>query len=105
MEKLCRRIAELDGKTFNIGAALSAFTRDIANEFIIGKEYNELDLEDFNIQLSVSSAGAGAFWRNTKFIRWFGPALRSIPVEWAKKVADEGLKSFFNYLQVNIRRL
>jgi hypothetical protein len=101
VDKLCQRISTLAGTTFNLGAATSAFTRDIANEFIIGKEYNELDSEDFNVGLSISSAGAGSFWRTTKFIRWFGPALRAVPIDWVMKSADENTKSFLRYLQVS----
>ncbi|KAI5927642.1 cytochrome P450 [Camillea tinctor] len=99
VDKLCQHISKLAGTSFNLGAATSAFTRDVANEFILGKAYNELDLEDFGIGLSISSQGAGAFWRTTKHIRWFGPAIRAIPVEWAMKAADEGTKSFLRYLQ------
>ncbi|KAL9622226.1 MAG: hypothetical protein Q9160_003409 [Pyrenula sp. 1 TL-2023] len=99
IDKLCHRIATLAETTFNLGAAISAFTRDNANEYIIGKSYNELDLEDFGIGLSISSQGAGVFWRTTKHIRWFGPALRALPIDWAMKVADEGTKSFLRYLQ------
>ncbi|EFY97821.2 Cytochrome P450 CYP5336A1 [Metarhizium robertsii ARSEF 23] len=72
--KLCRRLSDLSGTAVNLGAAISAFTRDNANEYIIGKAYNELDLEDFGIGLSIASQGAGMFWRATKHIRWFGPA-------------------------------
>lgn len=101
VDKLCRRISDLTGAIqFNLGAATSAFTRDIANEFIIGKEYNELDLDDFNVGLSVASQGAGVFWRTTKFIPWFGPTIRAIPISWAMKMADEGTKSFLRFLQV-----
>ena len=101
VDKLCERTSALAGTTFNLGAATSAFTRDIANEFILGKEYNELDMEEFNLGLSVSSAGAGTFWRTTKFIRWFGPALKAIPIDWVMKSADENTKSFLRYLQVS----
>jgi len=101
VDKLCKRISALAGTTFNLGAATSAFARDIANEFILGKEYNELDTEDFNIGLSVSSAGAGTFWRTTKFIRWFGPALKAIPIDWVMKSADKNTKSFLRYLKVS----
>lgn len=97
--KLCQRISNLSGTTFNLGAAISAFARDSANEFIVGKEYNELDLEDFGIGLSIASQGAGVFWRTTKFIRWFGPALRAMPIDWAMKAADEGTKSFLRFIQ------
>ncbi|KAI0120912.1 cytochrome P450 [Hypoxylon sp. NC0597] len=99
IDKLCRRISNLTGSTFNLGAAVSAFARDNANEYILGKAYNELDLEDFGIGLSIASQGAGVFWRTTKHVRWFGPALRAMPIEWAMKGADEGTKSFLRYLQ------
>jgi cytochrome P450 len=101
--KLCRRISELDGSTFNLGAAISAFTRDNANEYIIGKQYNELDLEDWGIGLSITSQGGGVFWRTTKFVRWFGPAIRAMPIHWAMKVADDGTTAFLRYLQVCLR--
>ncbi|KAK8087643.1 hypothetical protein PG997_002604 [Apiospora hydei] len=99
LDKLCRRISNLNGTTFNLGAALSAFTRDNANEFIVGKTYNELDLDDFGVGLSNASQGAGVFWRTTKHIRWFGPLLRAIPISLAMKSADDGTKSFLRYLQ------
>ncbi|KAI1411477.1 cytochrome P450 [Hypoxylon sp. FL1857] len=99
VDKLCRRISNFAGSTFNLGAAISAFARDNANEFILGKAYNELDLEDFGIGLSIASQGAGVFWRTTKHVRWFGPALKAMPIEWAMKGADEGTKSFLRYLQ------
>ncbi|KAH6845701.1 cytochrome P450 [Chaetomium sp. MPI-CAGE-AT-0009] len=101
VDKLCKRIDGLaaNGTTLNIGAAVSAFTRDIANEYITGKEYNELDREDWGIGLSISSQGAGVFWRTTKHIRWFGPTLRSIPIDWVMKTADEGTQQFLRYLQ------
>ncbi|KAF2653890.1 cytochrome P450 [Lophiostoma macrostomum CBS 122681] len=99
IDKLCQRIAKLTSTDFNLGAAVSAYTRDNANEYIIGKTYNELDLEDFGIGLSISSQGAGVFWRTTKHVPWFGPALKAMPVSWIMKIADEGTKSFLRYLQ------
>ncbi|EAQ90370.1 hypothetical protein CHGG_02305 [Chaetomium globosum CBS 148.51] len=101
VDKLTNRIETLadSGTTFNLGAAASAFTRDIANEYITGKEYKELDLEDWGIGLSISSQGAGVFWRTTKHVRWFGPTLRSIPIDWVMKTADEGTQQFLRYLQ------
>lgn len=90
----------LTGSTFNLGAAISAFTRDSANEFIVGRQYNELDLDDFGIGLSTASQGAGTFWRTTKHIRWFGPTMRAIPINWAMKVADDDTKAFLRCLNV-----
>ncbi|EFR02013.1 trichodiene oxygenase [Nannizzia gypsea CBS 118893] len=99
IKKLSQRIASLEGATFNLGAAISAFARDNANELIVGKYYNELDVEDFGIGLSLASQGAGVFWRTTKHIRWFGPSMRAMPIEWAKKMADKHTQSFLRYLQ------
>jgi hypothetical protein len=100
MDKLSRRVSGLTGSTFNLGAAISAFTRDSANEFITGKRYNELDLEDFGIGLSIASQGAGPFWRTTKHVRWFGPSVRAVPVDWVMKVADDNTKAFLGSLKV-----
>ncbi|KAK3391156.1 cytochrome P450 [Podospora didyma] len=101
VDKLSARVLGLaeTGTTFNLGAAISAFARDVANEFILGKAYSELGLDDFGLGLSVASQGAGVFWRTTKFIPWFGPLIRAIPVSWVMKTADEGTKSFLRYLQ------
>lgn len=101
IKKLCQRIHKLTGSTFNLGAPVSAFTRDSASEFIVGRQYNELDLDDFGIGLSIASQGAGVFWRTTKHIRWFGPSIRAIPIDWAMKVADDGTKAFLRYLKVS----
>lgn len=56
----------LTGRNFNLGAAISAFTRDSANEFVLGRQYDELGDKKFGINLSVVSQGAGTFWRTTK---------------------------------------
>ncbi|KAI8943932.1 hypothetical protein F4801DRAFT_573422 [Xylaria longipes] len=37
--KLCQRISKLAGTTFNLGAAISAFARDAANEYPYGLHF------------------------------------------------------------------
>lgn len=86
---------------FDLGAAASAYTRDTANEYIVGKQYGELGDKDFGLELSNASQGGGFMWRTTKHIRWFGPTMRSIPIDWIMKSADEGTKAFLRYLQVS----
>ncbi|KUI53349.1 Trichodiene oxygenase [Cytospora mali] len=101
VDKLCGHIfkyAETTA-TFNLGAAASAYTRDTANEFIVGKQYNELDEKEFGVKLSHASQGGELMWRTTKHIRWFGPTIRSIPIDWVMKSADEATKAFLRYLQ------
>lgn len=103
VETLRRRLDVLAAAgevTFNLGAAISALTRDSANEFITGKRNDELDRGDFGIGLSIASQGAGPFWRITKHVRWFGPAMMALPVDWVMKVADENTKAFLGYLKV-----
>lgn len=103
VDKLCRRIADFpDGADLNLGAAISAFTRDTAHEFITGKQYNELDEEEFGIELSHASQGGGIMWRTTKHIRWFGPAIKGLPISLVMKWGDEGIKAFIRYLQVRM---
>ncbi|RYO91541.1 hypothetical protein DL764_008276 [Monosporascus ibericus] len=86
-------------QTINLGAALTAFTRDVANEFILGKAYNCLDRDDFDIAQLTASQGAGHIWRLSKHIRWVAPALRAIPVDWIMKYGDNDTKLFFSHLQ------
>lgn len=101
VDKLCNRIADfIDVADFNLGAAVSAFTRDTAHEFITGKQYNELDEEEFGIELSHASQGGGIMWRTTKHIRWFGPTIKGLPFSFVMKSGDEGIKAFIRYLQV-----
>lgn len=103
VDKLCRRIADFpDGAGFNLGAAISAYTRDTAHEFITGKQYNELDEEEFGIELSYASQGGGIMWRTTKHIRWFGPTIKGLPISLVMKSGDEGIKAFIRYLQVRM---
>jgi hypothetical protein len=102
VEKLCNRLFKFTNRTVDLGAATSAFTRDVASEFILGRGYQNLDQEDFNAGVTVMFQGSGKFWRITKHIRWFGPTMMSIPKEWVIKTADEGTKNFFRFLLVSI---
>lgn len=46
-DKLCSRLVRLEGSTVNITAAISAFTRDVAMQFVLGKDYRNLEQGDF----------------------------------------------------------
>lgn len=101
VQKFCDRISQFSetNQIVNLGAATSAFTRDVSTEFILGKTYNSLDKEDFDVGMTNVFQGSGHIWRITKHVTWFGPTMKSIPVEWVMKVADEGTKAFFRYLK------
>lgn len=103
VEKLCGRISQFTvSKTkINLGAATSAFTRDVTTEYVLGRNIHSLDLEDFDAGMTAVLQGSGRIWRAAKHITWFGPALKSLPVDWVMKVADEATKAFFTYLKVS----
>ena len=101
LDHLCVQVSKFGSgmPVMNLGAAIHAFTRDVANEFILDKDYNSLD-QDFDAATPHPIQEMGRIWRITKHVRWFGPALKAIPPNWVMKVADEGTKSFFGHLLV-----
>lgn len=101
IQKLSNRLSEFSasGKVVNLGAATTALTRDVANDFVLNKSYNSLDREDFDIAQLVASRGAGYMWRLSKHLRWVAPMMRSVPVDWMIRFGDEGMKAFFGQLK------
>ncbi|RYP45735.1 hypothetical protein DL768_007976 [Monosporascus sp. mg162] len=101
LQKLRERLSKfvVSRQTFNLGAALTAFTRDVANEYILGKAYNSLGRDDFDNAQLTASQGSGHMWRLSKHIPWVAPTLRAIPVDWIMKFGDNDTKLFFSHLQ------
>lgn len=89
-------------KTVDLGAAFTAFVRDVVNEYIFGKHYNDLGKEDFNAGMVAAAQAGGLLWRTTKFIRFFGPFMRSIPPQWIMAVSDPVMKEFFRFMIVSL---
>lgn len=102
LNKFCNRLSQLAdaGATFDFGASITAFARDVANDFILNKSHNSLDREDFDVAMLNTANAAGSVWRLTKFVRWFAPTMQKIPISWMVKIADEDTKQFFLYIQV-----
>ncbi len=48
----------------------------------------------------VAAQAGGLLWRITKFIRFFGPFMRSIPSQWIMAVSDPVMKEFFRFMIV-----
>lgn len=76
-------------RTVNLGSALSAFVRDVATQWLLGKNYNNLDKEDFNSRMTAVFQGGGHVWRITKNFRWFGPLMMSIPSSIIEKTGGQ----------------
>ncbi|KAI1803415.1 cytochrome P450 [Daldinia bambusicola] len=89
-------------KTVDVGAAFTAFVRDVVNEYIFGKHYNDLGKEDFDAGMVVAAQAGGLLWRTTKFIRFFGPFMRCIPPQWIMAVSDPIMKDFFRFMIISM---
>ncbi|KAK8097797.1 uncharacterized protein PG998_013283 [Apiospora kogelbergensis] len=104
LEKLCGRISAFveSGEQFNFGAAITAFTRDMAFDFILGKSCKSLDADDFNEVMLSATRGSGQVWRLGKHLRFIGPMLKAMPIDWVIKYGDHVTKIFFRFLKVNM---
>ncbi|KAI0474675.1 cytochrome P450 [Xylaria cf. heliscus] len=99
-ENLCQRLGALSkGETINLGNAISALTRDIATDFILGKSFNHLQVKDFHADLATLQQNVGEIWRTTKHIPWYGPLMQSIPLSVVKWIGDKGLLTFLQYVE------
>lgn len=99
---LCERLNGLLGTTVNISTAISAYTRDVATQFVLNKNYHALDNENFGADMTNVLQSSGAIWRTTKHVRFLGPLMKSLPMEWIEKSGDAGTKAFFGFLRVRI---
>ncbi|RYP92043.1 hypothetical protein DL770_001821 [Monosporascus sp. CRB-9-2] len=101
-DKLCSGIDLFAGSksTVNIGTTMSAFTRDVATQFILGKDYRNLDTENFNAGMTAVLQRSGAIWWVTKDIPWLGPTMKSLPLSFMEKIVDDATKYFLSFLKV-----
>jgi cytochrome P450 len=83
----------------DLGAAFTAFVRDVVNEYMIGKHYGDIDKADFDAGMVVAAQAGGLLWRTTKFIRFFAPFMRAIPPQWiVKSTSDPNMREFFRFM-------
>ena len=103
VNKLHARIdSEAASKTvFNLGAAFSAVSTDIATEYILGKSYDNLDRTDFNQNLMHMLQGSGGMWRATKHVRFLGPMMKAMPLPMLERIGDADVKAFVEFLKVS----
>ncbi|KAK7961239.1 cytochrome P450 [Apiospora saccharicola] len=106
---LCDRLSqfakspEKTNTVVDLGAAISALSRDVACEFILDRKYAHLERQDFHVGVTNMLQSAGPIWRITKHAPWFGPLVHSIPPGIMMKIADENTRAFFQYLQESER--
>ncbi|KAI8631574.1 cytochrome P450 [Xylariaceae sp. FL1651] len=82
-------------KAVDLGAAMHAYTRDVANELILEKDCNSLCKPNFDFDATIAP---GPIWRVTKHMPWYNRILRSFPIGLVTKIAGEGVKSFYLHL-------
>lgn len=68
--KPCYRIGEFagTGKTVNLSSAVGALVRDMAMDFILAKDFRNLEMEDFNGSIGAIFQGSGIMWRICKHV-------------------------------------
>lgn len=101
VQRLLSRVDHFAGhgdRVIDIGAGLSAFVRDVTDEFVCGTAGTNLDADDFNTKLSKLIAGSGVQWRVTKHVWWFGPLLHQLPMPVLKLLLGENLHIFREFL-------
>ncbi|KUJ23966.1 cytochrome P450 [Mollisia scopiformis] len=101
VSKFCDRLSNIAeaGKMVNLGAATTALARDVAFDFILGKSYNSLDSENFDVAVLHAAQGAGSLWRLSKHIGYVLFLLQAMPLDWAMKIADDDMKTFFAHMK------
>lgn len=99
LDRLCARISGYvsSGEIFDMGAATTAFSRDISGDFVIGKDYNSLSEEDFGIDLMIAIQGAGQIWRTNKFLRFLIHLPGLMPMDLPMKFLKGAAKAFFEF--------
>ncbi|KAH9906974.1 cytochrome P450 [Xylariomycetidae sp. FL2044] len=99
VSKLCARISQLSGETLNLGAAISALTRDVVCEFVLNKTYGSLDSDDFNVAVTDMLPGGGVMWRITKHVQFFTPMLHLIPPSIVFRLANDATRIFLQFVK------
>lgn len=51
-DKLCGRLLQVEGATVNMTAAIGAYTRDVAMQFVLAKDVRNLEQEDFSVAMT-----------------------------------------------------
>lgn len=104
-DKLCHRLSKIAADTpgkriVNLGAAISAFSRDVSFEYTLGRGHNSLDSEDFDLAVLHLARGVGPLWRITKHVGPVFHVVNRIPLDWMIWILDEKTRSFFTHMQV-----
>ncbi|KAK7973454.1 hypothetical protein PG988_007588 [Apiospora saccharicola] len=103
VSELCRKVDEFAGSQsssqISLGVAISAFTRDVSIEYVIGKNYHILDAQDLNVDGAVMPQTSGSLWQRSKHFRWYVFLMSKMPGFVARKTGGEGVQSFVFFLQ------
>ncbi|KAK8023577.1 cytochrome P450 [Apiospora rasikravindrae] len=102
VSELCRKVDEFaDSRSIQIslGAAISAFTRDVSIEFAIGKRYHILDALDLDADEATLPQTSGSLWQRSKHFRWYVSLMKRMPSSMVQKTGGDGVNAFVFFLQ------
>ena len=103
VQKLSDRMDQYvtSGSVLNLGVAYNALTGDFVTEYLLGKSYGSLDMEDFNQGMVECVQGSGAIWRLTKHVPWLQPLFLNMPM-WLIDKSGSGpqVKAFKAFQEV-----
>ena len=104
VHKLCYRLSDAAGKRtcVNLSAAVGALVRDVAMEFILGHDFHNLAMEDYNGSIGAIFQASGIMWRICKFAPWFRPLINSLPRVVTRHTGDDSGKAFLRFRKVGI---
>jgi hypothetical protein len=105
LNKLCDRITGFQGtgRSLDLGAAISAFQRDVSTDFILGTSHNTLEQEDFGMGMTLFMQEGGRIWRINKHIPWYSPLMLAIPRNFLIKYSgDKELANWLRYVTVGL---
>ena len=89
-------------REIDVGAAVSAWQRDISTEFLLNDQPDNLGEEDLGKGITTFIEAAGLIWRRTKHFRWYAPLMMSIPRDFMKKYSgDAGLVAWVKQNEVS----
>ncbi|KAJ3552166.1 hypothetical protein NPX13_g11177 [Xylaria arbuscula] len=108
-DKLCHRLSQIAAdvipgqRIVNLGAAISAFARDLSFEYTLGRSHNSLDSEDFDVAVLHLARGVGPLWRVTKHVGYVFHIVNRIPLDWLIWILDEKTKNFFIHMKATMQ--
>ncbi|KAI1856201.1 hypothetical protein JX265_011713 [Neoarthrinium moseri] len=103
IDRLCGRINDFasTGRSLPLGDTISAFQRDVSNYFVLGKDFGDLEKDDFGSFMTAFARGIGPMWHRSKHMPWYGRFMHSIFKDFLIKNADPITAAYMRYARAS----